>query len=165
MHYFILGGALFLSLALQATLFDGLTIQGVKPDFLLILIIIYALFKGSVSGAGLGFVYGLAEDLLLGRFIGINAGVKMLIGYMAGWGERRFYKDNILVPIVTIFIGTMVSHFLYVLFLTIVSGKSQFMLFRQFFLLFALYNTFSGLFIYRPFARFLTKGPIRSHRR
>lgn len=165
MHYAILSAALFLSLALGATLFDELTFYGVKPDLLLVIVIIYALFRGSVRGAQLGFLYGLAEDLIMGRFVGLNAASKMLVGYMIGWGERRFYKENFLVPIATVFLGTIVSHFLYALFFTIVSGKGQFAYFRQFVLPLALYNTIMGLAIYKPFTGSLTKGLLRIQRK
>lgn len=164
MHYVILGAILFLCLTLEATLFDELTFYGVKPDLLLVLVIIYAFFRGSVRGAKLGFVFGIAEDLLMGRFVGLNAASKMLIGYLIGWGERRFYKDNLLVPIIIVFGGTIVSHFLYLAFFTVVSGKGQMLAFKQFTLPLALYNTVMGLLIYKPFARSLTHGLLRIHR-
>lgn len=161
MHYLILSVILFLSLTLETTLFDQLTFYGVKPDLLLILILFYALFRGSVSGAKIGFFYGLAEDLLLGRFVGLNAATKMLIGYLVGLGERRFFKDNLILPVLLVFGGTLLSHLLYVSLFTLISGYGQFVLFRQYALPLAIYNVIMGIFIYRPFSKFLMKEFIR----
>ncbi|NLC76806.1 MAG: rod shape-determining protein MreD [Clostridia bacterium] len=164
MHYLVLGAYLFLSLTLEATLFNNLTIWGVKPDLLLILVIIYALFRGSVPGAQLGFFYGLVEDLLLGNFVGLNAAGKMLVGYGIGWGEKRFFKDNLFVPVFTVSVGTVAFLFLYVLLYSIVSGTGHFTAFRQMALPLALYNTLIGTVVYKPLARSLTDGLLRIHR-
>lgn len=164
MHYGILGACLFLSLTLEATVFTNLTLWGIKPDLLLIVVIIYGLFRGSVPGARLGFVYGLVEDLLLGHFVGLNAAGKMLIGYSMGWGEKRFFKDNIFVPVFTVFTGSIVFLFLYLLLYSLVSGINHFTAFRQMAIPLALYNTVVGTLIYKPLARSLTEGLLRIDR-
>lgn len=161
MHYLILSAILFLSLTLESTLFDQLTFYGVKPDLLLVLVLFYGLFRGSISGAKLGFFYGLAEDLLLGRFVGLNAATKMLVGYLIGLGERRFFKNNLILPILVVFGGTLLSHFMYTLLFSLISGYGQFILFRQYALPLAVYNAIMGLIIYKPFTKYLTKETLR----
>lgn len=155
MHYVILGAALFLSLALEGTLFNSLTVFGVKPDLLLILVIIYSLFRGSIPGAKLGFVYGLAEDLLFGNFVGLNAASKMLVGYAIGWGERRFFKDNLLVPIMSVLVGTLGFLAIYLLLFSFVSGGKYWTAFSDMVLPLCFYNTLLGSLIYQPLSRWL----------
>ena len=157
MHYFTLAILLFLSLTLETTFFDLFTFYGVKPDFLLILVLFYSLFRGSIAGAKIGFIFGLAEDLLLGRFVGLNAATKMLIGYLTGFGERKLFKDNLILPLLVVFGGSVLSHLIYISFFSLVSGVNQFVLFRQFALPLAAYNSLMGLIIYKPFSSFVTK--------
>ncbi len=60
----------------------------------LILVVFFAIFRGSVQGGLMGVALGLMEDLMTGRFIGINALCKGLLGYIAGVSERNLYKNN-----------------------------------------------------------------------
>ena len=89
----------FLGIVLRDTVFNGLSVAGGKPDFVLIMVVYFAIFRGSVQGGLLGTALGLLEDLMTGRFIGINAICKGLIGYAAGYSERnlanmkRFAKE------------------------------------------------------------------------
>ena len=62
----------------------------------LILVVFFAIFRGSVQGGLMGVALGLMEDLMTGRFIGINALCKGLLGYIAGVSERNLYKNNFL---------------------------------------------------------------------
>jgi rod shape-determining protein MreD len=105
-HWVLMAILLVMALVLQATVFTFLTVAGVKPDLLLIIIVLYGLLYGKAA-AGLGFAYGLVEDLLLGRFIGFNAITKAIMGFLVGYLEPKLFKDHILVPIVVLLLGTL----------------------------------------------------------
>ena len=114
-------GVLFVSsIILQSTLFHYLKIAGVKPDLLLVIVILYSILKGEKHGARLGFVFGLLEDLLVGRYIGLQALTKMTVGYTIGLLERKVYQDNIIIPAGAAFAGTVLHGILcfIILFLT-----------------------------------------------
>jgi len=87
------------ALILEATLLEFFRIAGVKPDLLLLLLLFYALETGAGRGTALGLLYGLMEDLYTGRFVGLNAVIKMLLGYLFGWGRDRLNADNPWVPV------------------------------------------------------------------
>lgn len=87
------------ALILEATLLEFFRIAGVKPDLLLLLLIFYSLEHGTSQGAALGLIYGLLEDLCEGRFLGLNALIKMLVGYAVGLGKDKLNRDNPLVPL------------------------------------------------------------------
>ncbi|GFN22603.1 rod shape-determining protein MreD [Thermanaeromonas sp. C210] len=87
------------ALILEATLMEFFKIAGVKPDLLLILLLFYALETGAGRGAVVGLLYGLMEDLYVGRLLGFNALIKMLLGYLLGWGRDRLNVDNPWVPV------------------------------------------------------------------
>ncbi|MEW6622596.1 MAG: rod shape-determining protein MreD [Bacillota bacterium] len=105
-RWFWMAFLMICALVLQATLFNYFPVAGVKPDLLLIIVVLYGLLYGKSAGI-LGLLYGLAEDLITGRFIGFNAFTKGLMGYFIGLLEPKLFKDHILVPIVVLLIGTL----------------------------------------------------------
>ena len=52
----------FLGIVLRDTVFNGLSVAGGKPDFVLIMVVYFAIFRGSVQGGLLGAALGLMED-------------------------------------------------------------------------------------------------------
>ncbi|TDA70051.1 MAG: rod shape-determining protein MreD [Clostridia bacterium] len=85
------------------------------PDLLLVAVALEALFYGPRQGAVIGLLYGLIEDIYLGRYIGLNALVKTLVGYGIGWGENRIYRDNLLVPVLVLVTATLAANLLWLL--------------------------------------------------
>ena len=101
-------------LVLQSTVFNLISIAGVKPDLILILVIFYSILEGGPKGAAVGFLLGLMEDVYLGRFIGMNALAKSLTAFAAGWLTKGAFSENLFVPIITTFLGTLLNGFLFV---------------------------------------------------
>ncbi len=73
MRIVVLFFAAFLGIVLRDTVFNGLSVAGGKPDFVLILVVFFAIFRGSVQGGLMGAALGMMEDLMTGLFIVINA--------------------------------------------------------------------------------------------
>lgn len=113
----------FFGIVLRDTVFNGLSVAGGKPDFVLVIVVFFAIFRGSVQGGFLGIALGLMEDLMTGRFIGINAICKGLIGLLAGYSERNLQKNNFFVPIVAVLIATMGNAVLYFMFSVLIGGN------------------------------------------
>jgi rod shape-determining protein MreD len=103
---------LFVSLLLQSTVLHRLAIAGTRPDLLLVLTIITGLLQGTRYGAAVGFIGGLMQDILIGRFLGMNALVKMIIGYLVGMTEEKVFKENFLTPFAAVLLGTLLSELL-----------------------------------------------------
>ena len=122
MKGFFLFLAAFLGIVLRDTVFNGLSVAGGKPDFVLILVVFFAIFRGSVQGGLMGVALGLLEDLMTGRFIGINAICKGLLGYLVGVSERNLYKNNFFVPIAAILVATFLNTVFYYLFSVLIGG-------------------------------------------
>lgn len=93
------------------------------PDFLLAAVALEALFYGPRQGAAIGFIYGMVEDIYLGRYLGLNALVKALVGYGIGLGESRVYKDNLLVPVLALGTATLAGNLLWLL-VAALAGKT-----------------------------------------
>ncbi len=115
MALLLYGGLVLVSLVLQSTLLASVTIFGVKPDLLLILVVIYAMYNGPVFGAKFGFVVGLVLDLTVGQMIGLQAFSKMLIGIGVGLSVEKLFRDSVFVPVTAVLLGTMFDQIIYVL--------------------------------------------------
>ncbi len=120
MKYLLLFFAAFMGIVLQDTVFNAISIAGGKPDFLLILVVFFALFRGQIQGGLLGMVFGLMEDLMTGRFIGLNAICKGLTGFIVGLMSERLYKNNFFIPVVTVFVSTFLCSIFYLIFSNVI---------------------------------------------
>ena len=104
------------------------------------------------------------EDLILGRFVGLNALAKGITGYVIGLGEKRVFKENFLVPLLVCFSGTVLCQVVYLLLLSLVSGENVWLRFKGVILPQALYNSLLGLLIYGKFAKSATRGILKRSR-
>ncbi len=96
-------------LILGSILPGGTLLAGSVPDFLLILVVYNCMFCGPAWGGAAGFAIGLAEDLFLGRFIGLNALSKAIVGYLVGRTSKAIFKENLWVPILNVLWGTLLN--------------------------------------------------------
>ncbi|MEE2877005.1 MAG: rod shape-determining protein MreD [Candidatus Neomarinimicrobiota bacterium] len=82
-------------LLLQILLSDFLTIRGLRPDFMLIFVIVVALRNGSLAGVVTGFSLGLVEDLFsAGSLMGLVPLTKSLTGFLIGRLRGRYIRMN-----------------------------------------------------------------------
>lgn len=139
------------SFILQTTLLPLLQFHGVTPDLLLVLIVLTGLFSGSARGGAVGFAVGLLEDLLTGRYLGLAALSGFLTGYAVGYLEGRFYRENPIVPLFLVFLGSLLFNGIFFIGREVIgafSGMVPSMLWMM--LLAALYNTILAAILYRP---------------
>lgn len=146
-----------LGLVLQSTLFNQLAVAGVKPDLVLILALFYSIFRGPLPGGLAGFFLGLLEDLYVGRLIGMNALAKGLTTLLSGWLAERAFRENMLVPIITLFLGSLFNQFVFLLLGKV--GGLDWPLSLWFWkgLPVAIYNACLVPFVYVPFFQWATR--------
>ncbi|MCL6636060.1 MAG: rod shape-determining protein MreD, partial [Peptococcaceae bacterium] len=109
-------------LILQTTVLDYLSVAGVKPDLVMLMIVFNGFLLGPREGAFLGFAGGVVEDLFSGSYIGLNALSKMAAGCLAGAAGERLYKESAVVAAgVTLFstFAGMVVNYLLLLYLDV----------------------------------------------
>lgn len=99
----------FLSLFIQSTFFSFYSIKGAVPDVLLIFVVFYALLNKSPQATFYGFLCGLLEDLYIGSMIGSNALAKGFTAYVISRLQVQVFKENLLVGILGVFIGTIIN--------------------------------------------------------
>ena len=161
---FFYSGLFLLSIILQSTLLHFFKIGGVKPDLLLIVVILSAVLNGKKTGAGVGFAYGLLEDILVGKYIGLQALTKMLTGYIVGSLERKVFPDNVLVPVVVGAAGTLIYNLLLFIALFITGSFNVFtpQSFLSLTLASCFYNVCVAVLVYGPLYRSKTHGFFRT---
>lgn len=162
MRYLVLGAVIILALALQSTVFPHLSVAGVKPDLVLIVVIFFSLLNGSRAGGILGFCAGLFEDLLIGRVIGINALAKMGTGLLVGLIEKKVYRENVVVPIMVTAAGSIICQIFFLLLAQFVPANIPFwngLLYVG--IPVAIYNACLVPIIYGKFYRSSTKGWLK----
>lgn len=89
----ILAGVLLLTL--QTTLWSAFSIQNVRPDLLLILVLYLALSSSPISGGILAFSLGYLMDLFSGNTIGLYALSRPLVFYGVRHFRSRFYLEGL----------------------------------------------------------------------
>ena len=77
-------------LVIQSTIVPLVTIVGVVPDLILILLVYFTLRMGQLHGTILGFIYGFLLDLITGNIFGSAMISKTLSGFVTGY----FYNEN-----------------------------------------------------------------------
>lgn len=94
----VLGLSIFLALLLQSAVFPHLTVFGIRPDLVAVVVVCWGLLYGPAEGFVAGLAAGLVQDLTMGQYIGLFALAKTLTGFVAGVVESKIYKETIWVP-------------------------------------------------------------------
>ncbi len=116
---------IILLLVLQTTLLDYVAIYGIKPNLIVVFIIVTALVRGNVEGGTVGFFFGLAMDMLFGTVLGFNALLGLYLGIAAGSVNRRLFRENLLVVLFFTFVYSVVYELTVYVLNTIMSGHME----------------------------------------
>lgn len=123
---------------------------GMIPDLLLIFVVCLAFLWEERRGVVIGLVAGFIQDIMFGPALGFFALSKMTVAFLAGTTSREIYKDQVIGPMITVFMATFV-HEMMVYFLTALYWGVQFpfvLAVERLFLPQAVYHLLLTLFIY-----------------
>lgn len=96
---------ILVSILLQSTVCQMISIASIKPNLLIILTVSFGLMRGRKDGMLIGFSCGLLTDLFFESVLGFNAIIYMWVGYFSGYFYRIFYDDDIKTPLFLISIS------------------------------------------------------------
>jgi rod shape-determining protein MreD len=82
-------------------------VSGIKPDILLVVFVILATQNGSMTSQIVGFVLGLAIDMVTSAPLGFHAFQFALAGYLFGLGSGNVYFDPLVMPALMGFLATV----------------------------------------------------------
>lgn len=150
-----------LCLLLQAVLAPRVALGPVSPDFIVIAVTVFALYRGGTKGAVAGFVVGLLQDLANPTMLGLNALTKTLLGYVVGRIGKQTYPDNVVFLFGLFAVAAFAHDFVYLLFLHWPHVGDAFVTIVTRALPSALYTAVFGAVLERLAARF---GPKRVRR-
>ena len=102
-----------LAFVLQATWLDFVSVSALKPDLILLIIIVIALREGPILATLLGFSIGLLQDTYAPADFGLNALLKCTAGFAVGHGRSRVVSDNIQVQVALVFFTVLLHDLLY----------------------------------------------------
>lgn len=140
---------IFIIALIQSTVLENLKIYNVKPNLLMILIVVAALLSNNVEGAVIGFFCGLTQDMASGRVIGFYALLGLYLGIGIGSLNKRLYKENVLVVVFITFISTIVYEFFVYFLNSFFKGSIEFIYpFRYVIFPEAVYNSIISIIIF-----------------
>lgn len=116
---------IFVITLLQSTIVDHIEIMNVKPNLLLVFIVVVSILRGNVEGAVIGFLCGLCHDIISGKLIGLFALLGMYIGLIIGSVNKRLYRENVLIAVFFTFVSTFVYEFVFYFFNIFLRGKGD----------------------------------------
>lgn len=119
------GGVLVAAALVQTAWLVKVPIAGAVLDPLLVLAVATGILRGAESGAVIGLVGGLLQDLLGGGPLGTNGLSKLVVGFGSGLFERSIYLENPFLPAVAAFAGTLLGEALLSL-IGVVTGLGTF---------------------------------------
>lgn len=93
---------LILLYLLQTTILNGIAIAGVKPNVIILIIVLIGYRYGKIPGILIGFFTGLLLDMTEGTYLGYFALIYMLLGYFVGFSHRIYHRDFNVIPLVLI---------------------------------------------------------------
>ncbi|MBU4602975.1 rod shape-determining protein MreD [bacterium] len=117
MKILLKGAIIVVALVTQLTLINSVTILGLKPDLLMVVVVVFSLRKGEKEGTISGFASGLLQDIFSTSLLGINALAKTVIGFTCGILKEEIFHEHILfiIPVITFIASFMQSILIFLL--------------------------------------------------
>jgi rod shape-determining protein MreD len=91
----------------QVSIVSGIRVLEAEPDLLLLTVIAIGLLRGSIVGAGAGFVAGLLVDVMTLGTLGVTSILLTVAGYLAGRYGETTGRGRAYAPALTAFVGTL----------------------------------------------------------
>ena len=97
---------------IESSILSNIAFLFVVPDFVLICIIYFGLLNGKTVGETTGFISGLFLDFVSGLPFGFNCLIRTIIGYLSGIFASSVIITGVLVPVLSVGIGTILKYIL-----------------------------------------------------
>jgi len=80
-------------LIVQTTVVPFISINGITPDLIIIMLVFFTIRNGQIYGTVLGFTYGFLFDLITGSLLGTTMLSKTIAGFIAGYFSNENKRD------------------------------------------------------------------------
>lgn len=112
---------------LQSTVFQAISFAGIAPNLAVIVVSSFGLMRGRREGMWIGFFCGLLIDKFFGFYLGIYALMYMYVGYVNGLLQKRFFPDDIKLPMLMIGAGDICCNLLVYFFMFLLRSRFNFL--------------------------------------
>lgn len=116
---------------LQSTVFQTLSFAGIAPNLLIIVVSAFGLMRGRKEGMWVGFFCGLLVDIFFGFYLGVYALLYMYVGYINGLLQKRFFPDDIKLPMIMIGASDIACNLLVYFFMFLMRGRFNFLYYMR----------------------------------
>lgn len=93
---------------LQGAVLPRITVLGVHPDVMLMVVTSWSLLRGSEEGMLWALIGGLMLDLLSSAPFGVCTLPLLLVSFLCGLSQRGVFRFDLLIPILVIPVATLV---------------------------------------------------------
>ena len=121
----LIAASIIMCALLQCSVFSMMSVLTVTPNLLLAISISFAIMCGSLTGMTTGFAAGLALDVLSGGVYGFYALIFMTLGYLAGFLNKIYNREDIKFPLFVIAVCDIFYGFIMYLILHFFRGDFQ----------------------------------------
>lgn len=97
---------------IESSILSNISFLYVVPDLVLICSIYFSILNGRTIGVSTGFVSGLFLDFVTGVPFGFNCLYRTIIGYVSGLFTNTIIVSGLMVPMLTVGIGTLAKSIL-----------------------------------------------------
>jgi len=135
----------------QSTLLEYIEIFNVRPNILIIMMVIVALLRSTVESATMGLFFGLTMDILMGKTLGWYALLFFLVSIPISMINEKLYREKFLVLVTFTFSSTVVIEMLFFLITFMFRGYNYLpYLFGTVIIPEAIYNSIIILPLFKP---------------
>jgi len=108
--------AFFVVLAalLEATWMRGLSVQGVVPDLVLVLVVYFAIAEGEERAMFTGLLGGMFQDVAANTPLGQHVLCLVIVGFVLGRMSQRLVTDNPYIKGAAVFLASLVHGNLFI---------------------------------------------------
>lgn len=87
---------------LQTTTFQALSFANIAPNLMIVIVSSFGFMRGRKEGMFIGAFCGALIDIFCGSYFGVYALLYMYVGYINGLFRKRFYPEDIKLPLLLI---------------------------------------------------------------
>lgn len=116
----------FILFLLQTSIFHHLSLNGIVPNLMLIVVCSYGFLRDESDGVLAGFFCGILIDAMYGDYIGFSSLLLMYIGFFNGMLNRLYIDDKIRLPIICIGISDLIYSLVYYCLRFLLNGHFNF---------------------------------------
>lgn len=117
-RWWIATSILFLAALTQASFFPATGLVRVRPDLVLLCVVVWAVLRGVREALPWAFVGGLLLDLFSGGPFGVSSLALVLVAFFSSVGEVSIFRSHYILPVLTAFWGSILYGVLFLFLMT-----------------------------------------------